>query len=168
MDTQFEIHSHLEKKHYVEYYRYIWKKRLIWVGVYTFASLLSLFLALTGSSTRWGIYGTALLLYAVWLYFRPWTVAAKHMKRETAFDGTETVNSVTKFSDAIYDESHNQTTTTCFDKIRKIHIGKNVILLEDARKACYILDKNGFAKGDLWGFLAFIQEKCPQLNLPKW
>ena len=168
MDTKFEIHSHLEKKHYVEYYRYIWRRRIIWVTVYAISVLLALYLTLTSDETRWGIYGAALLLYAVWLYFRPWTVAAKHMKRETEFEGTETVNSVTKFSDAIYDESHNQTTTTCFDKIRKIHIGKYVILLEDARKACYILDKNGFVKGDLWGFLAYIQEKCPQLNLPKW
>ena len=167
METQFEIDSRLEKKHYVEYYRYIWRKRIIWVVVYAVSVLLALFMALAINETKWCIYGIVLLLYGSWLYFRPWMVAAKQIKREMEFDGTQTVQSKTKFGDVIYDETRNQTATTYYDKIRKVYIGKYVILLEDARKSCYILDKNGFTSGNFEEFVPFIQEKCPQAKIYK-
>lgn len=168
METQFEIHSHLEKKHYVEYYRHILRKRMIWVIIYIVAGLLGMLLSMALNKTSWVIYGCVMLLYAVWLYFRPWMVAGKHLKDEIQFDGTESVESVTRFGDELQDETKSQSVRVSYDKIETIHIAKYVIILTDTRKMAFILDKNGFTKGTLADFLSFIQEKCPQLKLPKW
>jgi hypothetical protein len=168
METQFEIHSHLEKKHYVDYYRCIWRRRLIWVIIYAVVGLLALLLRLADNEARWTMYGCALIVYAVWLYFRPWMRAAKTVKQECAFDGDDAVFSVTRFSDAVYDETKSQSVTVPYDKLAKIFITSNVIILEDVRKLDLIMDKHGFTKGSCEEFLTFIQEKCPQLKLPKW
>ena len=168
MDTQFEIISRLEKKHFVEYYRYIWRKRMIWVTIYGVVALLFLILGLADTNTKWLIYAAVLLLYDIWLFFRPWMVAEKSVKPDTNFEGTETVESVTTFGDVIRDETPHHVAMTYYDKIEKLYIGKNVLVLGDTRKAMFILDKNGFTQGNLEEFLPFIQEKCPQLNLPKW
>ena len=82
MDTQFEIYSHLEKKHYVEYYRCIWRKRITLVIIFAVLGiiLLTLYFFADGYHLLTGIWGIA---YAIWLYFRPWMVAAKTVKRET-------------------------------------------------------------------------------------
>lgn len=168
METKFEIHSHLEKKHYVEYYRFIWRTRILWVVIYAVAAFLGLLLSLINEETRWIIYGCAFLLYAVWLYFRPWMVAGKKARLEAKIDETETVESVTKFGDEILDEAKHLSARVSYDEIKAIHISKHVIVLQDIRKMDLILDKNGFTKGTLREFLPFIQEKCPQLKLPKW
>ena len=168
METQFEIHSHLEKKHYVEYYRYILNKRILWVVIYILACLLSLVLFLVSNKLRWLLYGCFFAVYAVWIYFRPWLVAGKQVKRETKFEGTETLESVTKFGDVICDETKTQSVNISYDKLEAIRIAKHVIILTDVRKMAFILDKNGFVKGTFEEFLPFIQEKCPQLKLPKW
>lgn len=167
METQFEIHSRLEKKHYVEYFQCIWSKRIIVVMIFALLGvfLLALHFLTDGYHLFTGIWGVA---YAIWLYFRPWIVAGKTMKRETKFEETDVLLSVTKFGDLICDEAPNHTATAQYDKIENIFISKNVIVLRDIRKADFILDKNGFTKGTLEEFLPFIQEKCPQLKLPKW
>ena len=167
MDAQFEIHSHLEKKHYVEYYRYIWRKRIVAVVIFAVLGVVLLAVHLLADDYYLfaGIWGVA---YAIWLYFRPWMEAAKHVKRETKFEGTETIESVTKFGDVLQDETKSQTVSVPYEKLEAIHVAKYVIILTDARKMAFILEKNGFVKGTLEEFLPFIQEKCPQLKLPKW
>lgn len=168
MDIQFEIHSHLEKKHYVEYYRYIWHKRMIWVVIYAIGGLLGLFLYSASKEMRWILYGCFFALYAVWVYFRPWFAASKQMKRKAKLYKTETVESVTKFGDTIQDEMKSQSASISYDILEAIHIAKHVIILSDAKEMAFIMDKNGFVKGTLEEFLPFIQEKCPQLKLPEW
>ena len=168
METQFEIHSHLEKKHFVEYYRYIWRKRIVTVVIFAVLGvlLLGLHFLVDGVYQLFsGIWGIG---YAIWLYFRPWMVAGKTVKRDAEFDGTKTVESVTKFGDEIWDATPSMEARVSYDKITAIHVSENVIVLSDTRKMTYILDKQGFVKGDLQTFLPFIREKCPQLNLPKW
>ena len=169
METQFEIHSRLEKKHYVEYYRYIWRKRIIWVVLCGGIGLVGLLLNLKNlSDIGTIIQGCALVAYAVWVYFRPWLVAGKVVKRESKFDGKEIVESVTKFGDEILDATSSMQAKVSYDKLKAFHIAEHVIVLQDIRRMDYILDKNGFTKGTLEDFMPFIQEKCPQLNLPKW
>ena len=149
METQFEIHSHLEKKHYVEYYRHILRKRMIWVIIYIVAGLLGMLLSMALNKTSWVIYGCVMLLYAVWLYFRPWMVAGKHLKDEIQFDGTESVESVTRFGDELQDETKSQSVRVSYDKIETIHIAKYVIILTDTRKMAFILDKTVLPKEPL-------------------
>lgn len=168
METKFEIHSQLEKKHYVEFYRRIWKKRWIWISVYLVVGLLGLVLYWANQRILWMIYGCLMILYALWLFFRPWQQAKKAFKANLAFEGGEKLCSTTKFGDEIVDETVCASNAVPYDKIEKIHITKQLILLVDARKSFLILDKNGFTKGTLEEFLPFIQEKCPQLKLPKW
>lgn len=168
MDTQFVVQSHLEKKHYVEFYRRVWKKRWIWISIYLAAGFWGLLLYWENQRTIWMIYGCLMILYAVWISFRPRQQARKTFKENLAFEGGEKLGSTTKFGDVIVDESVRQSVTVPYDKVEKIHITKELILLVDVRKAVLILDKNGFTKGTFEEFLPFIQEKCPQLNLPKW
>ena len=167
METQFEIYSYLEKKHYVEYYRYIWRKRIPVAILFAVLGIVLLALHLLTDSYHLftGIWS---VLYAIFLYFRPWMVAAKTIKQETKFDGTEMVESVTKFGDEIQDASKHLSMTAPYDKIEDIHFSEYTIVIKDSRKNYLILDKNGFTKGTFEEFLLFIQEKCPQLNLPKW
>ena len=168
MDTQFEIHSQLEKKHYVELYRWVWKKRWIWIGIYVVAGILGLLLYLANERITWIVYGCAMILYAVWVYFRPWQVAGKRFKENLAFESGEKLCSTTKFGDEIVDESVRERVVVPYDKIKKIHITKDMIFLMDIRKMVLILEKDGFTKGTVEEFLPFIQNKCPQLILPKW
>ena len=167
METQFEIHSCLGKKHYVEYYRYIWRKRITAVVIFAVlgAALLAVHFLTDNYHLFAGIWGIA---YAIWLYFRPWMVAGKKVRIEAENDGTETVESVTKFGDEILDETKHLTARVYYNELKAIHISNHVIVLQDNRKMDLILDKNGFTKGTFEEFLPFIQEKCPQLNLPKW
>lgn len=172
METQFEIHSRLEKKHYVEYYRCIWRKRIIWVMIFGICGVVGLILNVmswnfSDKEIRIIIQGCAVILYAVWLYFRPWMIAGKKVKQEAEFDGTETVESVTKFGDEILDEAINMKARTSYDKLKAIHISQNVIVLQDLCKIDLILDKNGFTKGTFEEFVPFIQEKCPQAKVYK-
>ncbi len=168
METQFEIHSHLEKKHYVEYYRYIWRKRMILVVLCALVGALSLLANITNDDGGGLLRGILLMIYTVWLYFRPWMAAGKLVKRESQNDGTETVESVTKFGEEILDETKHLAARVSYDEIKAIHISESVIVLQDVRKVDLILDKNGFIKGTLEELLPFIQEKCPQLKLTKW
>ena len=167
METQFEIHSHLEKKHYVEYYRYIWRKRITVVVISAVLGvvLLALHFLTNDYHLFTGIWG---VLYAIWLYFRPWMAAAKTVKRETKFEGTEILESITKFGDEIHDATKHLSMTAPYDKIKEIHFSEHVIVIRDTRNNDFILDKNGFTKGTFEEFLPFIQNKCPQLKLPKW
>ena len=168
MEAQFEVKTSMDQKLWVDFYRIIWRKRLWWIAIImTLAVFFGFFrYMLIGDPKWWYIcYFTA---YSVWLYFRPWLAARKAVKLEKKFDAPEENCAITKFSDAVYDESKNHSAVVPFDKFEKIHIGKYVILMEDVRKTAIILDKNGFTKGTLAEFLPYIQEKCPQMNLPKW
>lgn len=168
MEIQFEIDSRLEKKHYVEYFRCIWHKRIIWVVIFALIGAAELLLNVQESALTTTILGCFLIADAIWIYFRPWYFAGKTIKRETKFEGTAVLTSVTKFGDVICDEAPNHLATTRYDMIEQIYFSKNVIVIRDIRKADFILDKNGFTKGSFEEFLPFIQEKCPQLKLPKW
>lgn len=168
METQFEIHTRLEKKHYVDFYCYMWRKRMITVVISAILAILLLGLGVFDTSVHSIVLGIWCAFYGVWLFFRPWMAASKSIKQDLNFAGTEGQESVTKFGAEIFDETKNQTATVPYDKLEKVHITDNVILLVDTRKMTFIMDRNGFTKGTLQEFLPFLQEKCPQLKLPKW
>lgn len=168
MEIQFEIHTRLEKKHYVDFYRCMWKKRMITVVISVILAMLLLGLGAFDNRGSNIVLGIWCVFYAVWLFFRPWMAASKSIKQDLKFAGTEDQESVTKFGAEICDETKHQMVTVPYDKLEKIHITDNVILLVDTRKMALILDRNGFTKGTLQEFLPFLQEKCPQLKLPKW
>lgn len=163
METQFEIQSRLEKKHYVEYFLLFNKKRF-WT--------IALFLALGCYYLIKNLYAGKLIFlwcigWATWIFLRPWLAAGKVFKRELQYEDAEYLRSVTKFGDEILDESKSMTTTTPYDRIESIYISSELIILRDTRKADNILNKNGFTKGTFEEFLPFIQEKCPQAKIYK-
>ena len=165
MEIQFEITCQLEKKHYVEYFQYIWRKRMIWFWILVFTGSAGILLNLLTKETIAVIKYCVAIAYAIFLYFRPWMAAAKVMKDKQRFYETDAVSSVTKFGDVILDETKRQTSTVPYDKIAEIFISKNVIVLEDITKADLIMDKSNFTKGNFEEFLKFIQEKCPQAKV---
>lgn len=167
METRFEVKTNMDVKHWVEYYRYIWRKRLWTVAILMTIGFIALILKYFLEDFSGGWYFLWFSVYAAWIYFRPWTAARKAMKLDRKFESTEEHNSVTRFSDALYDESKHETSMIPYDKIESICIGKVAIILVDVRKAAIIMDKNGFAEGNLEGFLTFIQEKCPQAKIRK-
>lgn len=172
METQFEVSSILEEKHYVEFYRYIWRKNYWMVLVVLVLCILSACLESDKDPIVWVVYiilmSVYVGVYALWMYSRPRRAARKTMKQNQTFDGSERAPSVTTFGEDIRDESPNATAKIPYDRIKSIHISENVIVLIDIRDVAIIMDKNGFNKGSFQDFLPFIREKCPQLKLPEW
>ena len=167
MEVQFEIRSCLEKKHFVQWYKYLLRKRIWWCGL---AALLTVFYLAKGiASVDWIriIFAAYCAGYCIWNYRRPWIFAKKAIKMDLEYYGTEKVPSVTTFGDVIRDVGKDNNTTMQYDKVKDIHISENLIALIDMKGHAFLMDKNGFTKGDFSAFLAFIGEKCPQLKLPK-
>ena len=90
------------------------------------------------------------------------------MEQDLEYYGTEKVPSVTTFSDVIRDVAKDADMVMHYDKIKDIYFSEDLIALTDLKGITFLMDKNGFTKGDFQSFQAFIGEKCPQLKLPKW
>ena len=168
MEVQFEVHSCLENKHYVQWYKHILRKRIWWCGL---AALWTVFYLAKGiASVDWIriIFAAYCAGYCIWNYCRPWILAKKIRKRDLAYYGTELVPSVTTFADVLRDVAKDMDVTIPYDKIKEIHISNDLIALTDIKDSVILMDKNGFTKGDFLGLLAFLAEKCPQLKLPKY
>ena len=168
MEVQFEVVSCLEKKHYVQWYQHILRRRILWVILFSFVGFVSLLLGIKNADYGDLIYAGVCAVYVIWNYRRPWILAKKHLKRDVEYYGTQEVSSVTTFGETIRDVTKDTDMTMPYDKIKDIHISKDLIALEDVKKQAFLMDKNGFTKGDFQSFLAFIGEKCPQLKLPNW
>ena len=168
MEVQFEIRSCLEKKHYVQWYQYVLRKRFYWIALFALVGICYLTSGISTADWIYILVATYLFGYCIWNFYRPWILGKKKFKQEFAYYGEDGDQSVTTFADVLRDVTKDNDTTIPYDKIKEIHISKDLILLNDIRGVAILMDKNGFTKGDLPAFLAFIGEKCPQLKLPKW
>ena len=166
MDAQFEIKTKLEKGQRVEYYRFIWRKRLWLIAALLMLGTIYLLVDVLENFPDWPC-ALFCVAYSVFLYFRPWIAARKAMKLDNDFYGSEKSPSVTKFSDAVYDEDQNESTMIPYDKIKDIYFGKTIIVLTEIRRIAIIMDRDGFEKGNFEDFLPFIQQKCPQAKIYK-
>ena len=168
MEVQFEVVSCLEIKHFVQWYKHTLRKRIVWCCL---AGLLAAFYLASGiADADWIdiLFAAYCAGYGIWNYRRPWALAKKMVKQDEEYYGAEKNPSVTTFGDVIRDTTRDSEMTMPYDKVEKIYISEDIIAIEDAKKLNFIMDKNGFTRGDFQSFLVFIGEKCPQLKLPNW
>ena len=168
MEVQFEVVSCLEKKHFVQWYKYRLRGRFFWMSVIGFVGICYLALGISNVDLLHICFALTCVGYVVWNYRRPWTVAKKTMERDLEYYGTEKVSSVTTFGDVIRDVAKDADMVMHYDKIKDIYFSEDLIALTDLKGITFLMDKNGFTKGDFQSFQVFIREKCPQLKLPKW
>ena len=168
MDVQFEVVSRLKEQHLVQWYKFVQRKRLLWVVLFGALGVLSLVVGLRNQGYARMAYSVVCVAYSIWLYRRPWTMAKKVMKQDLEFYGTDDVENIVSFGDVIQDATKDRVNTVPYDKIQEMHVLEDLIVLKDVRNAYFIMEKNGFTKGDFQSFQIFIKEKCPQLNLPNW
>ena len=167
MEPVFEVRTSMTEKLYLEFYRHIWK-RIKWFGI-VFIVVGVLCTPLYFQERNYMLFLSLYLVVAgIWLCFRPRLAAKRTMRQKREFAGETQQCAITTFADEICDESLRQTITIPYDKIKKLHITQNLIVLIDVRNVAILADKNSFIKGSFQEFLPFIQEKCPQLKLPKW
>lgn len=165
MEVQFEVRSCLEERHFVQYYKRVTRNRFWWCGL---AALIAVFYLAQGiADADWinfliAAYGFG---FCIWYYRRPWTLAKQIRKRDKECYGNEDVPSVTTFGNEIRDVSGDMDAIMRYDKVVTIYVSKDIIVIEDTKKANIIIDKNGFVKGDFQSFMEFLKEKCPQAKL---
>jgi len=167
METQFEIISQLEMKHYVEFNQCIWRKRIVTVLIYGILGVISLvhwWNSFDDLILYWGVFS---ITQAILIYRAPWRDAKKQMRRSQKTEKLEHENSLTKFSDMIYDETDFRASKTPYHCIKEIYLCRNTIVLLDNSSYAVFADKNGFVKGTFDEFVPFIQEKCPQAKIRK-
>ena len=89
MEVQFEVVSCLEKKHYVQWYQHILRRRILWVILFSFVGFVSLLLGIKNADYGDLIYAGVCAVYVIWNYRRPWILAKKHLKRDVEYYGTQ-------------------------------------------------------------------------------
>ena len=168
MDVQFEVVSRLKEQHFVQWYKFVQRNRIWWACLAGFVGICNLAVGISSGDWVDLLLAVACGSYAIWIYRRPWTMAKKVMKQDLEFYGTDDVENIVSFGDVIQDATKDRVNTVPYNKIQEMHVLDDLIVLKDVRNAYFIMEKNGFTKGDFQSFLQFMAEKCPQLKLPNW
>lgn len=167
MESQFEVETDFTREKRVEYYRYVLRRRWLWLALYAPLGVLLTAYGIIERDLVWTAVGIFELAYGVWLGFRPRYLAAKLEKKEYNYSGDNSRLSVTTFGEEILDVGTDLTVRVPYDKVKEIHISKTMIYIKDVRDAAILMDKSGFRRGNYEDFVDFIREKCPQAKITK-
>ena len=142
-------------------------RRTVWLIVYSFLTLFGLLLVLVcGSVASWAVFLIE-AAYLIWFLLMPWFFARKYIKTTRDYHNGVIPQTRTLFlEDRILSEFGESHSTVHYDKISKIYVGKDIILLYTGKIGHLALNPQGFTTGTFREFLAFLRAKCPQLNLP--
>jgi len=167
METYFEVTTCVKKAHYVELYKLALPRRMLSVVICGVLGVWLLVEELLQSGVNFGLFGIGVLIIAVWLYRRPWSLATTAMAQDKAFTDSEQRIVNIKFGQEICVSSSNSNMTLPYDKLMKVRVTASTVFLYDVRNVAIIVDKDGFTQGEFQEFLPFLQEKCPKLRFSK-
>ena len=168
MEVLFEVKTEYREEQLAAFFGKCLRFRKLMLGVY--ALLISLWIveSILYRSMYFLMLCAIVLAMAIWLYRRPKSLAKKMVKQELEFADSDRVIATVTFAEEIHSTASRGTSIIPYDKIKSIYHTKYGVVLLDVRNRFVLLDKTGFTKGTFEEFLPFIQEKCPQLKLPKW
>ena len=156
-DVKFEIRGNLTKAHYVDLYKHVIRHRIFMSVFMAMVGVVALVDGIWERNTAWLIVAVLDFAYAVFVFARPWLLAAKAIKKHQ-----EKGPGVTAFSHVIQDTENGSVMVWPYARVKELYITQRLIALFDGEGFLLIMDRNSFTVGSFEDFLPFIQEKCPQ------
>ena len=108
------------------------------------------------------------ILMALYLFFQPRIAAKLHMRRANKFhDGIIPQTQVLFGEEELIAQSGDSKLKIPYNKLNKIKVSKNLMILTVKKYSHVTICKDGFTKGTYEEFLAFLRAKCPDLKIPE-
>ena len=163
MKLLFKNNTRYSEEVYKEFLSFHQNKYQFRYTLYTFviAMLLIMFLIVQIKSYNYTfaiIFCVAITIFILWRFFHPVKIVndelnSEKIKKEKAF--------TFKFYDKSFEVSNMvEYSTMKYYKLKKVFETKKYFYLYIDKRHAFILDKNGFKKGDIATFSDFIKKKC--------
>ena len=150
------------------YEKILRKRQVLWTVTMAVMSVLFLFGGVVLKDALYQVGAAGYMALAVWFWLLPRRMARKAHKKMLKFYDGVIPETVVRFGETITLTQADRFTTIPYNKLKRVSVLKDCLLLHDEIGGVYFLSNDGFTKGGKQDMLALLKEKCPNVKLPDW
>ena len=105
---------------------------------------------------------------AVWYLILPCRLAKKEYKKTLKYHDGNIPETVVRFGDAITLTQGDCVHTLPYNKLKKVCVLKDCLLLYNEMGGAHLIARDGFTKGSMQEMFTLLRAKSPQAKMPDW